>query len=39
MGYQPSLQMTKCDNCEYTDVLQSDVECPMCEHGTMEYPE
>jgi len=31
--------MTKCDNCEYTDVLQSDVECPMCEHGTMEYPE
>lgn len=39
MGHQSNLEMTECDSCGYTDVLKSDVECPICEYGTMEYPE
>jgi len=39
MANQPTLRMTECDSCGYTDVLKSNVDCLMCEHGTMEYPE
>jgi rubrerythrin len=29
------LRLTICGNCNFTDVRESETECPLCEEGVM----